>query len=528
MEEISKQEQLRQQQLSEQLKEALQAQRSKFCLYVKCWNEMYSRVKVQDEEISSQISAASDLLKKLGESANEISAAQVDLVTERKRTFINLSNISEEWKKIFKDAGISKKDLRDSETARVLLETLERAGINTSSLTGESFSSIGDEGGDDGASPAPPPRGGAPPPPPRVQPPSLSPTSMAPTAAGGGINITSDVKMLQRTPEVPKLPQDKKVRMKKWFDMSPFKGLLDYSDQRNIELQCPTGPEGDISLKMIRCGVKMNHELAKLVLNKARMGCSRDDAVYMCFESEVKKLNKNACKRWLACINSKSYQEKLSYSISSAASLLSSARTDEEIFQALQDAILADTQPAAKRQALSSAVIAREVNETYVPFALITENSACSILMTTDLETLNSLIFKPSDEVIRYIRAQDEWHSIVGSKPYVNLNNFEAQTKLLGPDLEKEMKLSESIRQYIAPHGVLYRSEWCALYARCGPDVNKHFDSLPPEEKANVLLWGKRGFNSDSTSTIIDTSISRIQVTPSDSMRSNIDSFFEL
>jgi len=167
MEEISKQEQLRQQQLSEQLKEALQAQRSKFCLYVKCWNEMYSRVKVQDEEISSQISAASDLLKKLGESANEISAAQVDLVTERKRTFINLSNISEEWKKIFKDAGISKKDLRDSETARVLLETLERAGINTSSLTGESFSSIGDEGGDDGASPAPPPRGGAPPPPPR-------------------------------------------------------------------------------------------------------------------------------------------------------------------------------------------------------------------------------------------------------------------------------------------------------------------------------------------------------------------------
>jgi len=168
MEEVSKQEQLRQQQLSEQLKEALQAQRSKFCLYVKCWNEMYSRMKVQDEELSGKIAGASDLLKKLGESGNEISAAQVDLVTERKRTYINLSNISEEWKKIFKDAGISKKDLRDSETARVLLETLERAGINTSSLTGESFSGIGDDTGDDGSGPAAPPRAGAPPPPPRA------------------------------------------------------------------------------------------------------------------------------------------------------------------------------------------------------------------------------------------------------------------------------------------------------------------------------------------------------------------------
>jgi len=177
MEEVSKQEQLRQQQLSEQLKEALQAQRGKFCLYVKCWNGMYNSIKTQSEEISGKITAAAEDLKKISESANEISAAQVDLVTERKRTFINLANISEEWKQIFKDAGISKKDLRDSETARVLIETLERAGINTSSLTGESFSSIGETGAgavpDEGGAgaPPPPPRAGgagAPPPPPRA------------------------------------------------------------------------------------------------------------------------------------------------------------------------------------------------------------------------------------------------------------------------------------------------------------------------------------------------------------------------
>jgi len=179
MEEVSKQEQLRQQQLSEQLKEALQAQRSKFCLYAKCWGETYDTIKTQNDEVSGKVAAASELLKKLGESSNEISAAQVDLVTERKRTYINLANISEEWKQIFKDAGISKKDLRDSETAKLLLETLERAGINTNSLTGESFSSIGETGQDgqipsspSDAPPAPPSRGGpargAPPPPPRA------------------------------------------------------------------------------------------------------------------------------------------------------------------------------------------------------------------------------------------------------------------------------------------------------------------------------------------------------------------------
>jgi len=180
MEEVSKQEQLRQQQLSEQLKEALQAQRAKFCLYVKCWSGMFETRKIQGEELATKIAASSDVLKRISESANEVSAAQVDLVTERKRTYINLANISEEWKQIFKDAGISKKDLRDSETARILIETLERAGINTSALTGESFSEIdssaGGYPGDDGSgypdAPPPPPRSGsmrgAPPPPPRA------------------------------------------------------------------------------------------------------------------------------------------------------------------------------------------------------------------------------------------------------------------------------------------------------------------------------------------------------------------------
>jgi len=163
--EVTKKEQARQQELSDQLKQALQFQRSKFCLYLKVWNEAFAVIQEQHVGIDKMIQEESELLKKLGESANEVCAAQMDLVTERKRTFIDLANISDEWKKIFKDAGISKKDLRDSETARILLETLERAGINTSVLTGESFSSIGANDYDDGGAPPPPSRG--PPPPPR-------------------------------------------------------------------------------------------------------------------------------------------------------------------------------------------------------------------------------------------------------------------------------------------------------------------------------------------------------------------------
>jgi len=155
--EIGKKEQARQTELSDQLKQALQFQRSKFCLYVKVWNEAFGMLQEHHSEMDKHIGEEAELLKKIGESANEVGAAQVDLVTERKRTFINLSNISAEWKKIFKDAGISKRDLRDSETARMLLETLERAGINTSSLTGESFSGIGED--DEDGAPAPPSRG---------------------------------------------------------------------------------------------------------------------------------------------------------------------------------------------------------------------------------------------------------------------------------------------------------------------------------------------------------------------------------
>jgi len=222
--EIGKKEQARQQELSDQLKQVLQFQRSKFCLYVKVWNQAFSMVQQHHGEIDQLVSENSEELTKIGESANEVGAAQVDLVTERKRTFINLANISDEWKKIFKDAGISKKDLRDSETARVLLETLERAGINTSSLTGESFSSIGENddggdmggdmpappsrgppappprGGDAGGPPAPPPRGGAPAPPQRHSRPSYL------SGGGGGAPAAPPAPGAPPAPPAPAAP----------------------------------------------------------------------------------------------------------------------------------------------------------------------------------------------------------------------------------------------------------------------------------------------------------------------------------
>jgi len=177
---IGKKEQARQQELSDQLKQLLQFQRKKFCLYVKVFNDTFAIMKQYHGETDRLVTESDELLRKLSESADEVGAAQADLVTERKRTFINLTNISDEWKKIFKDAGISKKDLRDSETARILLDTLERAGINTASLTGESFSGIGEEEEEEEAPPPPPSRG------PSNVAPSSAPPATPPRGGSGG------------------------------------------------------------------------------------------------------------------------------------------------------------------------------------------------------------------------------------------------------------------------------------------------------------------------------------------------------
>ncbi|KAL6070385.1 Actin associated protein Wsp1 [Balamuthia mandrillaris] len=81
-----------------------------------------------------------------------------------------IRNIPAEWKRIFKDAGIKKKELLDGDTAQFIMETVMEATIN---------SQLGIK---DAAPPPPPPAAGPPPPPVGNAP----PPPMPPPAAPGG------------------------------------------------------------------------------------------------------------------------------------------------------------------------------------------------------------------------------------------------------------------------------------------------------------------------------------------------------
>jgi len=297
--------------------------------------------------------------------------------------------------------------------------------------------------------------------------------SMAPVAdrKGHKINITEDVRRI--LPCRGKVDYSaEKIRMLKWFEATPFHGMLNYREQKNIELQVSAG-RSEATMKTVRCGVRMNHDFACLILNKAGFGWSPQDAVFICFESEVKKLNKNAARRWLACISTKNFEKKTKDL---------EVRRDMPIKEAFK--AFAHVQPSKFPGGLPVFPVP-DINETYTIIALLTEEGG-SIFVTTERQVLDLLLFKPSDEVIRFCRARDDWLSIAGSAQLVSVDFFEANSKLLNQDREKSYELSPSVKLFLAPNGMICPAKWCSLYAVCGQDVNR-FKIGVDEEK--VIMW---------------------------------------
>lgn len=246
-----------------QLKDAIIMKRDRYCKIIGCWNTVLTQDKVNSDMNSKSIEESAEILKTLSEAKDKMSKAQEKLVAKRERTLIDLTNISKEWKEIFKNAGIKKSDLKDEETAQFILKALEDAGVSLPSApTGAPLSvspdtSISDdlsEEDDDavgagappppppppmpgaaapppppppppmpgaGGAPPPPPRGGAggappppprngaggaPPPPPRRAGPDI-PVSAAAQAAGGGGGLLSQIQGAKLKKAEPKSNQ---------------------------------------------------------------------------------------------------------------------------------------------------------------------------------------------------------------------------------------------------------------------------------------------------------------------------------
>jgi hypothetical protein len=111
------------------LRGALLLQRKKYCELAKCWFEALKSQDAMQKQSSAHIDKASGLLGDVAESPERIPADQEELVKQKKRTLIDISDISKEWKDIFKQAGIKKTDLQDEETAQLILSTIEQMGV---------------------------------------------------------------------------------------------------------------------------------------------------------------------------------------------------------------------------------------------------------------------------------------------------------------------------------------------------------------------------------------------------------------
>jgi len=248
---ISKAMEEKQTNLTQQLRLLLHFRRQKYCLFVKGWKETFDALEGFNAETSDFIKEQRERLTQLAESSDSVSDEQDKLTRVRKRTLIDLSKITEEWKEIFKNAGIKRKDLTNEDTARFIIETLEKAGINTSSFAGGDTDNAASpaprdpddeiDAGPETASrgppppprsapdappapgapppppPPPPPPGGAPPPPPARGAPPPPPARGAPPppprggdegGAGGGdllsqIRAGKDLKRTDRAPRPP-------------------------------------------------------------------------------------------------------------------------------------------------------------------------------------------------------------------------------------------------------------------------------------------------------------------------------------
>jgi len=145
------------------LRSALILQRGKYCSVATHMANVFDKLTLV-HEAEAKVLSHHTKLRELGKQTKAIATDIAELCKKKMRTLIDLTKISSTWKTIFREAGVKKSDLRDAETAKYIIETIEKAtGQKIDIPLGDDFSSYQD---DDVPPPPPPPRN-IPPPPPR-------------------------------------------------------------------------------------------------------------------------------------------------------------------------------------------------------------------------------------------------------------------------------------------------------------------------------------------------------------------------
>jgi len=150
------------------LKSALTLQRGKYCSVAAHMAVVMDKIK-EVHQAEENLLQQHSKMRELGKQTKNISNDIAELCKKKIRTLIDLTKISSTWKTIFKEAGVKKSDLRDAETAKYIIATIEKAtGQKIDLPMGDDFSGYDDGSGyDDDVPPPPPPPRNIPPPPPR-------------------------------------------------------------------------------------------------------------------------------------------------------------------------------------------------------------------------------------------------------------------------------------------------------------------------------------------------------------------------
>eukprot|EP00727_Mastigamoeba_balamuthi_P005155 m51a1_g14638 putative arp2 3 complex-activating protein (853) ;mRNA; f:45212-51554 len=142
----------------EHLRTAALMERSKYCAFLRCGMLMLKAHAATSSTTEQQLGGCMPTLGRLVGAINEIPSDVQSLVNLRKRTLLDIGNLSADWKRIFRDAGVSMADLEDEATARLLLATIEKAAVQqgvapppslsllTSALAAEDAQIIEDDG----------------------------------------------------------------------------------------------------------------------------------------------------------------------------------------------------------------------------------------------------------------------------------------------------------------------------------------------------------------------------------------------
>ena len=165
------------------LRSALIIQRGKYCSVAAHMGVVFDRLAEYHEAEQKILTNYREKMKLLGKQTKNIGSDLSELCKRKIRTLIDITKLSTTWKTIFKAAGVKKSDLRDAETAKYILKTIEEATGQKIDMGGVNFDDYDD---DTEVPPPPPPPRHIPPPPPRDAKPAPSRTEDMSSLSQGG------------------------------------------------------------------------------------------------------------------------------------------------------------------------------------------------------------------------------------------------------------------------------------------------------------------------------------------------------